>query len=308
MKKTLTVQLTLGAILLALFLILHLLIPGGQKTLQGMLLVITFLPVCIYCLRFGFFPTLVMVAAGILLSGLLLPLEVFLSFALPALLIGLVAGLTYGKLRRLAVILLLSALFLVQNIGEAFAYYLLMQVNLVDTYKWFVSLVHENLPAAMLTHSLFSMFLEDFLLCSVPCMAILVSGAKGILSFMILKLLNARLFSVMGPVADSKFTEQTKFKGKGISVAYFCAICICAVIAVLPFLQVIPYHFISAAFAAMGILLAVLYVYYFYTVRVRSQEDRQKRLVFSFIMVVTLPIGIFVLPLLEIRLLKAETA
>ncbi len=306
MKNTRTAQLTLGAVLLAVFLILHILVPGGQKSLQGMLLVVTFLPVTIYCMRYGMRATLIMVAAGIVLSGLLLPLEVFLSFAIPALLIGLVAGLLYGKRRRLAVILTLSVMFLLQNIGEALVYYLLMQVNLVDTYVWAVGLVHDMIPETLLANALFSLFLEDFLLCAVPCMAILVSGAKGILAFMIIKLLNGRLEKFMGPEADAKFTEQTKFTGSGISIAYFCAICICAIMAALPFLGIMPYHFVSAAFAAMGVLIAVLYLYYFYTNRVRSQTDHQRRLIYSFLLVATLPIGIFALPLLEIRLLKAE--
>ena len=307
MKKNITSQITFGAILLALFLVLHILVPGVQKSLLGMLLVVTFLPVAIYCMRFGFRPTLIMLAAGVLLSGLLLSLEVFLSFAIPALLIGLAAGLTFGKRRRLTVILLLSFLFLVQNVAEALIYYLLMQVNLVDTYQWFVGQVYENLPTELLSSPLFQAFLEDFLLCSVPCMAILVSGAKGVLGFMILKLLNSRLRSIAGPAADPKFTEQTKFSGKGISIAYFCAICVCAVVTALPFLSIVPYHFTYAAFAAMGLLLAVLYTYYFYSVRVRCQEDRQKRLIYSFFLMVTLPIGIFLLPLLEIRLLNQES-
>ena len=307
MKKTKTTQLTLGAILTAVFLILHLVIPGGQKSLQGMLLIITFLPTAIYCLGFGFRKTAVMVAAGLLLSGLLLPPEVFLSFAAPALVIGLAAGLTYGKRRRLTVILLLSTLFLVQNIAEAVIYYLLTQINPVDTYVWFVGMVHERIPAHLLQDALFSRFLEDFLLCAVPCMAVLVSGAKGVLSFLILKLLHSRLETVMGPEADPRFTRQTKFTGKGISVAYFCAICVCALFTALPFLGMVSYHFVFAAFAALGVLLAVLYTYYFYTVRVRAQEDRQMRLIYSFVLVVTLPVGIFALPLVELYLLRRET-
>lgn len=306
MRKSKTAQLTLGAVLLAVFLILHILVPGGQKSLQGMLLIVTFLPAAIYCMSCGFWKALVMVAAGIVLSGLLLPPEVFLSFAIPALLIGLVTGLIFGKRRRLTVILILSAMFLLQNIGEALVYYLLMNVNLVDTYVWAVGMVYERIPEALLASPLFSHFLEDFLLCAVPCLAIFVSGAKGILSFLILKLLNTRLEAVMGPEADPKFTEQTKFRGAGISITYFCGICICAIVTALPFLSIIPYHFLCAAAAAMGVLIAVLYTYYFYIARIRSQEDHQKRLIYSFLVVVTLPAGIFLLPLLEIRLLKSE--
>ena len=306
MKKTRTAQLTLGAVLLAVFLILHILVPGGQKSLQGMLLVVTFLPVAIYCMSCGLGKTLVMVAAGIVLSGLLLPLEGFLSFAIPALLIGLAAGMTFGKRRRLTVILLLSVMFLLQNIGEAFVYYLLMQVNLVDAYVRVVGIVHERIPEKLLADPLFSRFLEDFMLCSVPCLAILVSGAKGILSFLLLKVLNSRLEAVMGPVADVQYTEQTQFKGKGISIAYFCAVSVCAVVTALPFLSVIPYHFVCAAFGALGIFLAILYAYYFYINRVRAEKDREKRLIYSFVMMVTLPVGIFVWPWLEIRLLQKE--
>lgn len=305
MKKTKTAQLTLGAALLAVFLILHILIPGGQKSLQGMLLIVTFLPVTVYSLSCGFRKALIMVIAGMVLSGLLLPPEVFLSFAAPALLIGLAAGLTYGKCRRLTVILIISAMFLLQNIGEAVIYYLMININLVDTYIWAVGMVYQRIPSQLLADPLFSRFLEDFLLCIVPCLAILVSGAKGVLSFMILNMLHTRLESVMGPVPDDKFTRQTQFRSAGISIAYLCVICICTVMAVLPFLGV-PYHFLAAAFAAMGLFAAVLYAYYFYTNRIRSQEDRQKRLVYSFLLMVTLPISIFAMPLLEIRLLKSK--
>ena len=307
MKNTKTAQLTLGAVLLAVFLVLHLIIPGGQKSLQGMLLIITFLPAALYCMRFGAVKTLIVVAAGVLLSGLLLPLEVFLSFAVPALLIGFVAGLTYGKIRRLSVILILSIMYLLQNLGEMLVYYLLSNINPVDTYVTMVGLVYDAIPAEFLNHQVFSQFLEDFLLCAVPCLAVMVAGAKGILSFMILKLLDERLESFLGNHADPEMTKVTQFKGKAISIAYFCAICICATVSLLPFLSVVKYHFVSAAFAAAGFMLALLYAYYFYINRIRTQQDQQRKLIFSFLMMVTLPIGIFAWPLLEIRLLKEQT-
>jgi hypothetical protein len=149
-------------------------------------------------------------------------------------------------------------------------------------------------------------FLEDFLLCAIPCLAVMVSGAKGILSFMIIRILKERLEKLLGPDADPAFTEPTKFTGKGISIAYFCAICICAMMAALPFLGVIPYHFVSAAFAAAGLLIAVLYAYYFYINRIRTIEDRQKLMICSFLTLITLPIGIFALPWVEMHLLKQE--
>ena len=306
MKQTKTTQLTLGAVLLAVFLLLHIIIPGGQKSVQGMLLVITFLPVTIYCMNFGVKKTLIMIAAGALLSGLLLPLEVFLSFALPALLIGLVAGVTYGKWKRLAVILLLSALFLLQNIGEIAIYFWLANIDVRDTFVTASELFWDVIPESFLEHGMLKHFLEDFLLCAIPCLAVMVSGAKGILSFMIIRILKERLETLMGPDADPAFTEPTKFTGKGISIAYFCAICICAMMAALPFLGVIPYHFVSAAFAAAGLLIAVLYAYYFYINRIRTIEDRQKLMICSFLTLITLPIGIFALPWVEMHLLKQE--
>ena len=303
MKQTKTTQLTLGAILLAVFLLLHIIIPGGQKSVQGMLMVITFLPVTIYCMNFGVKKTLIMIAAGALLSGLLLPLEVFLSFALPALLIGLVAGVTYGKWKRLPVILLLSTLFLLQNIGEALVYFWLANINPADTFAAVSELFWEMVPQQILVQSWLSSYLQDFLLCMIPCLAVMVSGAKGILSFMIIRILKERLETLMGPDADPQFTEPTKFTGRGISIAYFCAICICTIMAALPFLGVISNHFISAAFAAAGLLIAVLYAYYFYINRIRTIEDRQKLMICSFL---TLPIGIFALPWVEIHLLSKE--
>lgn len=306
MKQTKTTQLTLGAVLLAVFLLLHIIIPGGQKSVQGMLLVITFLPVTIYCMNFGVKKTLIMIAAGALLSGLLLPLEVFLSFALPALLIGLVAGVTYGKWKRLPVILLLSALFLLQNIGEIGIYFWLANMDVRDTFVTASELFWDVIPESFLEHGMLKRFLEDFLLCAIPCLAVMVSGAKGILSFMIIRILKERLEKLMGPDADPAFTEPTKFTGRGISIAYFCAICICTVMTALPFLGVMPRLFINAAFAAAGLLIAVLYAYYFYINRIRTIEDRQKLMICSFLTLITLPIGIFALPWVEMHLLKQE--
>lgn len=301
-----TAQLTLGAILVAVFVILHIIIPGGQKTVQGMLMILTFLPVTIYALCCGMKKALVMAAACCGLCALLLPPEVLLSFAIPAVLIGLAGGLFYGKRRRLSVILIFSVMQLVQNLIELAVYYLLSNVDFMGTYRLAVSLVYERIPEQWLTNALFSRFVEDLMVCSVPCLAILGAGAKGILSFLLLRLLYSRLVTVMGPQPDDKYTAQTKFAGKGISIAYFVAICICALVTAAPFLG-LPYHFISAAAAAMGVLLAILYVYYFYTVRVRSLKEHKKRLIGSFLLMVTLPIGIFALPWLEMYLLKKET-
>jgi hypothetical protein len=107
---------------------------------------------------------------------------------------------------------------------ELLVYYLLMQVDFMETYAWAVSMVYERVPSDWLANELFSLFLADTMICGVPCLAILGSGAKGIISFMLIKLLNSRLVSVMGPEADPQYTTQTKFGGRGISIAYFCAV------------------------------------------------------------------------------------
>lgn len=300
-----TAQLTLGAALLAVFVILHIIIPGGQKIVQGILMVLTFLPVTIYALCCGTKKALLMAAAGAALCALLLPLEVLLSYAIPALLIGIVGGMCYGKRKRLTVILLLSVLQLLQNVVELFVYYLLMEVDFLETYQWAVGLVYERIPVQWLEAPLFSRFLEDFMVSAMPCVAILGAGAKGYISFHLIRLLSTRLESVMNVPQEPGSTELTKFPG-GISIAYLCAEVLCVVIALLPFLGLVPYHFLSAAAGAMAVLLAVLYFFYFYSIRVRTQEEHQTRLLYSFAMVVLLPINIFALPLLELRLLKKE--
>lgn len=304
-KQTKSSQLTLAGILLAVFVILHIL-PGGQKTIQGFMMILTFLPLTVYSVRYGTKKTLLMAVVGAILCALLLTPEVLLSFAIPALIIGVVGGMCYGKCKRLIAILIFSVMHLLQNVIELFVYYLLAKVNLMDTYLWAVDLAYKKIPSAWLSIPLVSNYVEDLMICAVPCMAILGAGAKGIISFYIIKLIHSRLTSVMGPEADSEYTEQTKFNGKGISVAYFCIICVCAITAILPFLSIIPYHFICAAAAAMGILLAIIYYYYFYINRIRTQKDREKRLIYSFLMMALLPINIFALPLVEIHLLKKE--
>ena len=233
-----TSQLTLGAVLLAVFIILHIIIPGGQKVVQSVLMVLTFLPVTVYAMCCGVKNALLMAVAGMALCVLVLPLEVTLSFAVPALVIGLVGGLLYGKRKRLTVILIFSVLQLLQNVVELLVYYLLMQVDFMETYAWAVSMVYERIPSDWLANELFSLCLADMMICGVPCLAILGSGAKGIISFMLIKLLNSRLVSVMGPEADPQYTTQTKFGGRGISIAYFCAVTVCAVIALLPVLLI----------------------------------------------------------------------
>lgn len=304
-KQSKSSQLTLAGILLAVFVILHIL-PGGQKTVQGFMMILTFLPLTIYSIRYGTKKTLIMAAVGCIICALLLTPEVLLSFAIPALIIGVVGGMCYGKCKRLIAILIFSVLNLLQNVIELFVYYLLSGINFMETYLWAVDLAYEKIPDSLLNIPLVNNYVEDLMICAVPCLAILGAGAKGIISFFIIKLIHSRLTSVMGPLADPKYTQQTKFNGKGISIAYFCIVCVCAITAVLPFLSIIPYHFICAAAAAMGILLAIIYFYYFYINRVRTQEDRQKRLIYSFLMMALLPINIFALPLLEIHLLKKE--
>ena len=302
-----TAQLTLGSALLAVFIVLQF-IPGGHKAAQGFMMVLTFLPVTIYAMCCGIKKALVMVVAGTALSLLLLPLEVALSFAIPALLIGLAGGMFYGKRKRLTVILILSVMQMLQNVLELVVYYFLTDINFIDTYLWAVDLAYQEIPSAWLAIPLFNSFIEDMMICCIPCLAILVAGAKGIISFQLIRLLNSRLEFVMGPQADPKYIQQTQFKGPGISIAYFCVICICAIVVALPISGLVSYHFICAVAAALGLLSAILYLYYFYINRVRTQEEHQTRLILSFILMVTLPLGIFALPLVEIYLLKRESA
>lgn len=162
-----TAQLTLGAVLLAVFIILHIIVPGGQKVVQGVLMVLTFLPVTVYALCCGTPKALVMAAAGGALCALLLPLEVLLSYAIPALLIGIVGGMCYGRRKRLTVILLLSVMQLLQNVVELLVYYLLMEVDFLQTYQWAVGLVYERIPQQWLGNPMFSRFLEDFIILSL---------------------------------------------------------------------------------------------------------------------------------------------
>ena len=301
-----TAQLTLGAILLAVFIILHIIIPGGQKTVQSFLMVLTFLPVTIYARACGIRKTLVMVAAGGVLSALLLTPEVLLAYAIPALLLGLVAGACYGKTKRLAAILIFSVMQLVQTVVEIYVYYVFMGIDFADTYARFVTLVYDKVPAQWLTIPMVNLYLEDLMICLVPCIIVVAAGAKGIVSFLLIKLLNGRLTAVMGPQAEDRYIDQTKFDGPGISSAYFCAVCVCMLAAALPVLGIAPYHFVFSAALIVGLFLALLYTYYFYSIRIRAVKDPQKRLICSGILVVTLPLGIFLLPWVEMYFLKQE--
>ncbi|MBE6587337.1 MAG: hypothetical protein E7647_02850 [Ruminococcaceae bacterium] len=303
-----TKQLTLGAILLAVFVILHIIIPGGQKVIQGVLMILTFLPVTIYSLSCGVKKTLVMAAAGCAICALLLTPEVLLSYAIPALLIGIAGGICYGKCKRLTVILVFSVMQLIQNITELLVYYFLMKVDFKATYLWAVGLVYEKIPAEWLQNALFASFFEDLMICCVPCLLIMGAGAKGILSFQMIRLVHKRLSKIMGPEPEAKYTEQTKFSGGGISVAYLCVESVCTAVAILPFLKIVPYHFVSAAAAAVAILLGIIYLYYFYSIRVRTNKEHTTRLIYSFVLVALLPINLFALPIVEINLLKKESS
>ncbi|MBQ4066055.1 MAG: hypothetical protein IJD22_00290 [Clostridia bacterium] len=307
-KKSKTSQLTLGAILLAVFVILHIIVPGGQKVIQGVLMVLTFLPLTVYSVCCGTKKTLIMAAAGAAICAMLLPPEVLLSYAVPALVIGVVGGMCYGRCKRLTLVLVLSVMQLLQNIVELYVYYVLTSINFLETYDWAVGVVYERIPKELLANAVFAPFLEDVIVCGVPCMMILGAGAKGIISFQLIRLLHKRLVSVMGPEPEIEYSRATRFSGKGLSVAYLCAVSVCSVAAVAPFVSAVPYHPVSAAAAAFGILIAIIYFYYFYTVRVRTQEEHEKRLLYSFAMVALLPVNIFALPVIEINLLKKEAA
>lgn len=305
-KMSKTAQLVLGAGMLAIFLVLHIIVPGGNRSVQSLLMVITFLPITLYVLRCGIrFATLLVLAGGVLSAIILHPL-VLMAYALPGLIIGVVFGLLVNKVKKSVCILVLSALHLLQNIFEIVLYYKMMGVSLMDSFQQTIDKLM-GLISSVTSHEAVLSFAHDVIICGIPAALIVSAVVKGMLSFIVLKLVLDKLSSFLGIDKIDGSSDILRMNGKLLSWIYFGIVAVYAVIALMVFFGVFPYGLWFATCTAIVLLCMVAYVYYFYLKRIRSNDvPAEKRMIYSVLLVCLLPVNVFALPLLELHLLMNE--
>lgn len=301
-NKTKTAQLVLGAVLLAVFLVLHIIVPGGNRAVQSILMIITCLPIAFYVLYSGKGYALLVIAAGTILSAILLEPLVTLSYAIPALVIGAVFGLTAHKLKRPLCMGLIALLHLLQNVFELILYYKMMQISILDSFSTTINRLMDLV--GMLTQDPASLsFANDVILCAIPVAMLVASIAKGVLTYLILKVLLDKLASPLGMEPLSEESAVLKFNSTIVSVICLVLSGIYGVIAALLYFGVLSYGLWFATCTAFILLCCGAYLYYFYVTRIRLTElSGEKRFLYTGLLILLLPINIIAVPILEICL------
>lgn len=301
-NKTNTTRLVLGAVMLALFVVLYLVVPVGQKAVQSLLIVVTVLPMGIFSCHCGWKPGLLLIAAGAALCFLLMEPLMVVSYSIPALIIGVATGILLRNTRRLTAVLVLTALHVGQNLLEIFLYYRLMELDFFGTYQRIIDQVMERL-LPYLTTPVLQQYAQGTLLCCIPAVLLVGAAVKALASYLLLKLLWEKLAPVVGGQPLTEKTAATKLHHKGFSWGYLCFGVPMILWALLSCLGILPYTFALGAVTALYLCCSLGYFYWFYLQFVRPAES-QKRLIGSGLLILLLPVNLLALPIYTI--LKKE--
>lgn len=305
-KQNTTSQLVLGAIMLAVFVVLYMVIPIGDKLVQSLLMVFSYIPITLYVINCARKYAITIVCAGIILSAFFLQPLVLIAYAIPSLLIGLVSGLTITRISRSWSIAIFSILHLLQNVFEIIFYYKMMSI---DFFVMYGSSIDESMRmiSPLLTSETISSFFRDLMVCSIPLTILVGAIIKGILSFWITSLVANKLTAFLGGIKIKQSPGLFLSKEKVISVTYIILLAIFTPVITAVFVGLIPYHFVIAAYSMIMILGVVSYMYYFYLIRIRNAVfPLSKKILLMLAIVVLFPMSIYILPIIDLLQYRAN--
>ena len=147
--------LTRGAVTAAVFLMLILLFPINHRLVQSLLLIIYPIPIALFCLSSSKKWCLIVFAACLLLSFILMPPLIALFFAMPGLAIGFVYGTWFKNAGRKLSILLVGCLYLLFTAAEIFAYSYLIGFDIfgfIYDYAFIAADILTGMPIWLLPH------------------------------------------------------------------------------------------------------------------------------------------------------------
>ena len=301
-NKTKTAQLVLGAVLLAVFLVLHIIVPGGNRAVQSILMIVTCLPIAFFFLYSGKAYAFLVLAAGTILSGILLEPLVMLSYAVPALVIGMVFGLTAYKLKRPVCMGLIALMHLLQNVFELVLYYKMMNISILDSFSATIDRLM-GIMSSLTSDAAVLSFSNDVILCAIPVAMIVASLAKGVLTYLILKVILDKLAAPLGLEPFSEESAVLKLNSTILSVICLSITGVYGVVVLLLYLQVLSYGLWFATCTAFVLLCCGAYLYYFYLTRIRLTElSGEKRFLYTGLLIILLPVNLIAVPILEIVL------
>lgn len=299
-KQNNTSQLVLGAIMLAVFVVLYMVVPIGDKLIQSVLMVFTFIPITIYVVNCGRGYSAIMVLAGCILSALFLQPLVLIAYAIPSLIIGVVAGLTITKSSKKVSILIFTLLHLLQNTFEIIFYYRMMNIDFFDMYGQSIK-DSMNMISEVVTSKDILVFVEDLMICSIPTTMIVGAIVKGVLSFWITSIVINKLSTLFGGAKINRKSQIVTMKTKTISIIYIVVLAFFTIFISLVLSKTLPYHFIVAVGSMIMIICMAAYAYYFYLVRIRNTETSLlRKVLYATGIVLFLPISVYLMPIIDL--------
>ena len=293
-------ELVLGAILLGAFEALYIIVPGGNNAIHSLLILVACLPLAMYTICCGYKKAALVVLAGIGLSAILLQPMILFSYAIPALIIGLLSGIVILNLKKPAAILSMSVLHLLQNCFEIYLAYLFLGIRFSETYAAVIDKTMSLISAYIKAESVI-LFIEDFLLCCVPVALIIGAFGKGVLfSIVIDYLLQSKYFSKF--CKHGKKGQQTSERFSNAVTWGYLSVLLVQLLTTLIFLcGLVEYHFFFPAITAFTAVCAVIYLYHYYSKHIRHASLPQNERMFrSAFLLLLFPLTMFATPILEL--------
>jgi len=188
-----THQIVFGAIMLAIFVVLYLIVPVGNGLLQSLLLIITPLPIMTYKLRSKGAFSVAILLSGIIICSLFIETYILIAYAIPSLIIGFVIGCTIEKVNKYKELLIISILNLIQNIFEVSIFYYLMNLNIFEAYSQSVR-DSVSLISAFIKTEQYNVYFYYLFIISIPVILIGASFLKAKITYSIALMINEKTY------------------------------------------------------------------------------------------------------------------
>lgn len=299
-------HLVLGAIMLAVFLAVYIIVPVGNGAIQSVVIIVASLPLTLYTLYCGIKKALLVIVAGLILSGFLLQPPVFTAYGAPALVIGLIGGWIIKRGNLVRSVIVISILHLLQNGLELL---LTQWMTGIDLISGFSDVVDQGVKMVSMYFSEEKalIFSRDFFYSCIPVVLIGAAAGKGVLTCYFIHMVTK---SKQSPFRFKEEDGDAFLKGLNPKTMAWICLGIEAVYGVVAWLflsETVAYHILFPIATVVILCVGLLYLYYYYARELATREmTDMEKYIRGGLLLVFAPFAMLLIPLKELSEKKEE--
>lgn len=255
MNSTFTKKLTMGAAATAFFVLVYAVFAINDSTLQELISLLAIMPLAVYTYIYGAGAGFTAMLACVGLSAFLVQPAIFVTYAVPTAIIGVVQGIVIGRLGTIPAVITVSVLNIMHFIFEIAMTYVFFKINAWAEYKELADTFAKHLPFIN-AESIMGKLIHDLILCGVPALFVLGAIARAGIYYIVLAVLLNRLFK-KNIYFDLPNSVYHLYRSKLLAWLYVAAISALCIMMALTLTGVLSYSVLIAVF----VIIVLLYMY-----------------------------------------------